>query len=266
MKHRRLGRVIAVANQKGGVGKTTTAINLAASLAILEKRVLLLDLDPQGNVTSGLGVDKKQVGTTTYDVLGGVPLAQGVIATSFHKLFLLPTTMDLAGAEVEMAEAKRRHQVLARALSAYDGEPFDYVLIDCPPALGLLTLNALVAADEVLIPLQTEFYALEGLSQLIDTIRRVRKHIDPRLRIGGILLTMADRRNNLSRQVEEEARGYFGRQVFRQVVPRNVRLSEAPSFGKPALYHDVRSTGARAYLAVARELLARHAEVETCDG
>ncbi len=254
---------MAVANQKGGVGKTTTTVNLAASLAILEQRVLVVDFDPQGNATSGLGIEKTALTASNYDVLcGQATMADTILTSHFHKLYVLPATIDLAAAEVEMADEVQRNHLLTAMLNQYEGEPFDYTLIDCPPALGLLTLNALAAADQVLIPLQTEFYALEGLSQLIETIRRIRKHINPQLSVGGIVLTMADKRNKLSRQVEEEARRYFGKQVFEQIVPRNVRLSEAPSFGKPVLYHDVKSTGAQAYLEIARELLQRHERLE----
>jgi len=260
VKHERLGTVIAVANQKGGVGKTTTSINLAASLAVLGRRVLLLDLDPQGNATTGLGVDKDAITCGMYDVLTGeAGLAEATRPGGYDRLDLVPASIDLAGAEVELVTAKDRERVLATAMQAYAGEPYDYVLIDCPPALNLLTLNALTAADRILITLQAEFYAMEGLSQLMDTIRRVRVRLNHRLRLDGILLTMVDRRNNLALQVEKEVRQYFGRQVYNQVIPRNVRLSEAPSFGVPVMYHDVRSSGAQAYLAVAKELMAREA-------
>ncbi len=262
MKHRaghpRLGPVIAVANQKGGVGKTTTSVNLAASLAALDKQVLLVDLDPQGNATTGLGVDKQTVEAGTYDVLvNGVSLHEVVIQTGFEGLYLAPASMDLAGAEVELVDVEGRERVLAQAFAAWDGEPLDYVLIDCPPALNLLTINALTSADRVMVTLQTEFYAMEGLTQLMDTIRRVRASFNPALTMDGIVLTMVDRRNNLAVQVEKEVRQYFGAQVYAQVIPRNVRLSEAPSFGVPVLYHDMRSAGAQAYLKLAQEMLER---------
>jgi len=251
-------RVIAIANQKGGVGKTTTSINLAASLAALDLRVLLIDMDPQGNATTGLGVNKGGVEQGSYDVLiNQVDIGHAIIPTSCEGLYLVPASMDLAGAEVELVAQAGREKVLDSALSAYAGDPFDYIFIDCPPALNLITLNALTASDKVMITLQAEFYAMEGLTQLLDTIRRVRGALNPRLEMEGILLTMMDRRNNLSVQVEEEVRGYFGSQVYQSTVPRNVRLSEAPSYGIPVMYHDVRSTGAQAYLKVAQELIRR---------
>ncbi len=258
MKHKHLGPVIAVTNQKGGVGKTTTCINLAASLAAIGQRVLVIDMDPQGNGSTGLGADKGNISVNIYDVLmGEASLQEAICPTSFEGLFVLPSNMDLAGAEVELVSVEKREFRLLNALKAYEGENFEHVLIDCPPALSLLTLNALIAADRVLIPMQAEFYSLEGLSQLIDTIRRIRLSMNPDLGMGGILLTMVDRRNNLAMQVEQEVRDYFGSQVFEEVVPRNVRLSEAPSFGMPVLHHDIRSKGAQAYLAIASELLAR---------
>ncbi|MFQ5582272.1 MAG: ParA family protein [Mariprofundaceae bacterium] len=258
-----MGPVIAIANQKGGVGKTTTSINLAASLAVLDKRVLLLDLDPQGNTTSGLGVEKQDVETGSYALLmGEARLKEALVSTDCEGLWLVPASMDLAGAEVELVSAENREQALSKALVSYGGEGFDYTIIDCPPALNLLTLNALTGADCVLITLQTEFYAMEGLTQLIDTIRRVRASLNPVLRMEGILLTMVDRRNNLAVQVEQEVRSYFGAQVYEHIIPRNVRLSEAPSFGVPVMYHDIRSTGAQAYLNVARELIEREAAQE----
>ena len=260
MKHNTLGPVVAIANQKGGVGKTTTSINLAASLAALDKRVLLMDLDPQGNSTSGLGIDKQQVTAGMYTMLAGESsLAESICESGCEGLWLVPASMDLAGAEVELVDAEGRETVLQKAIHDYDGEAFDYVLVDCPPALNLLTLNALTASDRVLITLQTEFYAMEGLTQLIDTIRRVRSNLNQALTMDGILLTMVDRRNNLAVQVEQEVREYFGGQVYDTVIPRNVRLSEAPSFGLPALHHDIKSSGAQAYLHVAEEFTRREA-------
>ena len=262
MKHHGFGPVLAIANQKGGVGKTTTSINLAASLAALDKRVLLIDLDPQGNSTSGLGIDKQGVERGTYDILmQESPLCDAVMKTPYHCLHLLPASMDLAGAEVELVNEEAREQRLQTAFSEYKGQPFDFVLVDCPPALNLLTVNALTATDQVMITLQTEFYAMEGLSQLMDTIRRVRQSLNPALHMDGILLTMVDRRNNLAIQVEQDVREYFGSQVYENIIPRNVRLSEAPSFGVPAMYHDVRSKGAQAYLAVAQEMISRNGGV-----
>jgi chromosome partitioning protein len=258
VKHRVLGSITAIANQKGGVGKTTTSINLAASLAALDKRVLLIDLDPQGNTTTGLGVDKKMIRHGAYDVVAGdCPLSDAISETEFHGLFILPSTIDLVGAEVELVNERAREQRLQSAFSSYEGEKFDYVFLDCPPALGILTINALTAADHVMITLQAEFYAMEGLTQLMTTISRIRHSLNPQLTMSGILMTMVDRRNNLSTQVEQDVRDYFGSQVFENVIPRNVRLSEAPSFGLPVMYHDIRSTGAQAYLAVAQEVMSR---------
>jgi chromosome partitioning protein len=258
VKHKNFGPVLAIANQKGGVGKTTTSINLAASLAALDKRVLLMDLDPQGNTTSGLGVDKASIEKGMYSVLmRDASVEEVLVETGCEGLLLVPASMDLAGAEVELVSVAARENIMRDACANHKGEPFDYIIIDCPPALNLLTLNALTAADRVLITLQTEFYAMEGLTQLIDTIRRVRHSLNPELSMDGILLTMVDRRNNLAQQVEEEVRNYFGNQVYKNIIPRNVRLSEAPSFGVPAMYHDIRSTGAQAYLQVAQEMIQR---------
>ncbi len=258
MKHQGLGPVTAVANQKGGVGKTTTSINLSASLAALDHRVLLIDLDPQGNSTSGLGIDQNSVKSGTYDVLmGDAVLNDSIMKTDCERLWILPASMDLAGAEIELVNEMARESRLNQSLSSYQGEPFDYVFVDCPPALSLLTVNALTAADEVLVTLQTEFYAMEGLTQLLDSIRRVRLALNKVLKIEGVLLTMVDRRNKLSTLVEQDVREYFGSQVYEEVIPRNVRLSEAPSYGVPVMYHDVRSKGAQAYLSVAREFMHR---------
>jgi len=258
VKHTTLGPVFAIANQKGGVGKTTTSINLAASLAALDKRVLVLDLDPQGNTTSGLGIDKESVEVGMYDLLSqSASLIDAIVETECEGLYLVPATIDLSGAEVELVNKEGREKVLLSNFETYDDEPFDYVIIDCPPALNMLTINALTAADRVLVTLQTEFYAMEGLSQLMDTIRRVRSHLNQSLEIEGILLTMVDSRNNLSGQVEKDVREYFGVQVYKTVIPRNVRLSEAPSYGIPVMYHDLKSSGSKAYLQVAQELIQR---------
>ncbi len=250
-------RVLALANQKGGVGKTTTAISLAAALAALERKVLLVDLDPQGNTTGGLGVDKRELPRTTYDwLLGRASFGETVRETELRFLRLIPSNRELVGAEVELVSADRREFRLSDRLEPHRGE-FDYVFVDCPPSLGLLTLNALTAADGVVIPVQCEYLALEGVSELVATVERVRESLNPRLSITGIVPTMWDERTNLSRQVLEEIRRHFGEKVFRGVVPRNVRLAEAPSFGKPILLYDVRSRGAEAYLGIARELLER---------
>jgi chromosome partitioning protein len=250
-----LGRVISIANQKGGVGKTTTAVNLAASLAAAEKKTLLVDMDPQANATSGLGVQQEELDSNVYNVLiSGEPMEKAVIGTTMEYLDLVPSHVDLLGAEVELVGALSRETILARAAKGIR-DRYDYVLIDCPPSLGLLTLNALTAADTVLVPLQCEYYALEGLSKLLSTIKLVKAALNPDLVIEGILLTMFDPRNNLSHQVAEEARRYFPGKVFRTVIHRNVRLSEAPSYGKPALFYDISSPGAQGYLELAGELL-----------
>jgi len=253
-----MSRVIAIANQKGGVGKTTTAINLGASLAVAEKKTLVVDIDPQGNATSGLGLERRDTLPTVYDVLIGERPAQEAVASAVHfpTLDLIPSTRDLVGAEIELVEAQNRETILRRAIKGVR-ERYDYVLVDCPPSLGLLTLNTLTAADSVLIPIQCEYYALEGLSQLLNTIRLVQKGLNPSLDIEGVLLTMYDRRLNLSRQVAAEAREYFGAKVYRTAIPRNVRLAEAPSFGKPIVLYDVLSQGAQAYLQLAKEVMAR---------
>lgn len=253
-----MSRVIAIANQKGGVGKTTTAINLGASLAVAEKRTLVVDIDPQGNATSGLGIVHSDSLPTVYDVLVGERSAEAAVTPAVHFpcLDLLPSTRDLVGAEIELVQAPQRESILRRALEPLR-DRYDFILVDCPPSLGLLTLNTLTAADSVLIPIQCEFYALEGLSQLLNTIRLVQKGLNPALDIEGVLLTMYDRRLNLSRQVAAEAREYFGAKVYRSAIPRNVRLAEAPSFGQPIVLYDVLSNGAQAYLSLAKEVLAR---------
>lgn len=262
----RMSRIIAIANQKGGVGKTTTAINLGACLAVAEHRTLIIDIDPQGNATSGLGLQRADIEASIYDVLiDGVPLS-GVIRRRVHfeYLDLVPSSRDLVGAEVELVDRPERERVLGRMLQEVR-EDYDFILVDCPPSLGLLTLNTLTAADSVLIPIQCEFYALEGLSQLLNTVRLVQRNLNPSLQIEGVLLTMYDQRLNLSRQVAEEAHEYFGDRVFRTTVPRNVRLAEAPSFGKPIVLYDVMSAGAKSYLSLAKELITRVMRGQSAD-
>lgn len=253
-----MGRVIAVANQKGGVGKTTTTVNLAASLAAAEQRTLIVDGDPQGNATSGMGIVGADLPTTLYDVLIsasdiGAALQQKI---HFELLDVVPATPDLAGAEVELIDRENRGSAMREALEPLRNN-YDFILIDCPPSLGLITLNMLGAADSVLIPLQCEYYALEGISQLLNTVHRIQHGVNKDLSISGVLLTMYDARLNLSRQVAADAREYFGDTVFETVIPRNVRLAEAPSFGKPIILYDIGSVGAKAYMNVARELIAR---------
>ena len=255
-------RVLAIANQKGGVGKTTTAINLGTALAAVGQRVLLIDLDPQGNASTGLGVPRARRTSTTYDVMmGEKPLAETAIATSVPGLDLAPADPDLSGVELELGQAAGRSFRLRDALAplrAAEGEGrYTYALIDCPPSLNLLTLNAMAAADAVFVPLQCEFFALEGLSQLMHTVDLVRGSLNPRLELQGIVLTMYDRRNSLSQQVAEDVRTHFGDKVYQAMIPRNVRVSEAPSFGKPALIYDLKCAGSQAYLKLAREVVGR---------
>jgi chromosome partitioning protein len=256
-------RVLALANQKGGVGKTTTAINLGTALAAIGERVLVLDLDPQGNASTGLGIDRKRRALSTYHVLTGEANLRKVIQdTAVPNLYVAPSTMDLLGVELEIAKERDRAQRLRRAISemtltASNEERISYVLIDCPPSLNLLTINALAAADAVVVPLQCEFFALEGLSQLIKTVEQVRSNLNPKLSIHGIVLTMFDPRNNLANQVVADVREFMGETVYETVIPRNVRVSEAPSHGKPVLLYDLRCAGSQAYLRLASEVIQR---------
>lgn len=256
IKDGNLGRIVAVANQKGGVGKTTTAINLAASLALAEKDILIIDADPQGNSTSGLGIDRNNLKETLYDVfVGRAGMEEVVAGTEVEKLSIVPSSIDLLAVEVELVNRPEREAVLAEALRPI-ADRFEYIIVDCPPSLGLLTLNALVAAASVLVPVQCEYYALEGLGLLTRTINLVRDSYNPALQIEGILLTMFDSRNSLSRQVAQEVKKHFGDVVYSTVIPRNVTLSEAPGFGKPVMLYDARSRGAQSYFQLAKEILS----------
>ena len=254
-------RILAVANQKGGVGKTTTAINLGTAMAAVRRRVLIIDLDPQGNASTGLGIDRRARDVSSYHLLmGDVPVPEAILSTGVPGLDVVPSSVDLTGAELELSHASDREKRLLRAIRTVD-ETYDYILIDCPPALGLLTLNAFVAARAVLVPLQCEFYALEGLSHLLKTIERVRRGFNPELEIQGVVLTMFDKRNNLCEMVADDVRGHLGDVVYRTVIPRNVRISEAPSHGKPVLLYDTRCAGAKAYMHLASEVLRREREL-----
>ena len=255
-------KIIAIANQKGGVGKTTTAVNLAACLAAMQYPTLLVDIDPQGNASTGVGCDRSALRASTYDVLvDDVSAADAIVETVVPMLHLLPSHADLSGAELALHDREDRQQALRRALAAVE-DRYTYILIDCPPSLSLLTVNAFVASTSLLVPVQTEYYALEGLAQLLDTYERVRYHFRPDLEIEGFLLTMVDQRNNLSRQVADEVREHFGDKTFDTTIPRNVRLSEAPSHGVPILLYDIESRGAKSYLAFAREFVHRRAALD----
>ena len=250
-----MGKIVAVTNQKGGVGKTTTSVNLAASLGAADKTILLIDADPQGNATSGFGIDKRAVKATSYELLIGEAEAKdAIIRTEFKNVSVIPSSMNLAGAEIELVELQDRIFRLKQGLAPIIPD-YDYIIIDCPPSLGLITLNALSAVDSVLIPIQCEYFALEGLSQLVATVRQVKKLYNPSIEIEGVLLTMFDGRLNLTMQVVAEVKRYFPDKVYRTTIPRNVRLSEAPSYGQPVLYYDKRSKGARAYEDLAKEFL-----------
>jgi len=256
----RIPRILSVANQKGGVGKTTTAVNLATALAAIGKRVMLVDLDSQGNASTGLGIKRAGIRKSTYDVIfDDASIAETVQPTKVPGLFVLPSSIHLSGAEIELVTTEHREYRLQRALRV--PMPYDYVIIDCPPSLSLLTLNAMVASDAVVVPLQCEFFALEGLSHLVKTIERVNKSFNPRLDIHGIVLTMFDKRNNLSDQVADDVRAYFGDKVYKTIIPRNVRLSEAPSYGLPAIVYDMKCPGARAYISLAGEILKREKKI-----
>lgn len=250
-----MGRIIAIANQKGGVGKTTTSVNLSACLAYLGKKVLLVDIDPQGNASSGVGVNKGDINQCIYDILiDDVSVKETILETKVENLHIVPATISLAGAEIELVSTISREVRLKRALSEVK-ESYDYIIIDCPPSLGLLTINSLTASDAIIIPVQCEFYALEGLSQLLSTVRLVQKHLNKDLAIDGVLLTMFDARTNLGIQVIEEVKKYFQEKVYKTIIPRNVRLSEAPSHGEPIIIYDPKSRGAEVYLDLAKEVI-----------
>ncbi|MGB4107497.1 MAG: ParA family protein [Alphaproteobacteria bacterium] len=253
-------RLIGICNQKGGVGKTTTAVNLATALAAVGKNVAIIDMDPQGNASTGLGIRRSAIRISIYDVLfEGADMVEAAVATRVPNLSVIPSSIHLSGAEIELVTADKREYRLKKAL--HRPLPYDYVIVDCPPSLNLLTLNALVAVDSILVPLQCEFYALEGLSHLVKTIERVQKSFNPGLDIHGIILTMYDQRNRLSAQVEDDVRSHFGDKVYKTVIPRNVRLSEAPSFGLPAIVYDMKCSGAQAYIRLAKEVIMRERSI-----
>ena len=253
-----MGKVISIANQKGGVGKTTTAINLAASLAAIEHPTLIIDIDPQSNSTSGLGIDSKTVSNSIYEIMiGSTEIGDTIRQTELDFLDLVPAHINLVGAEIEMIDRDERERILKKAIDDAR-KRYDFVIIDCPPSLGLLTINALTASDSIVIPVQCEYFALEGLGQLLNTIKIVRQHLNPELDIEGVLLTMYDTRTRLSNQVADEVKRYFDDRVFKSVISRNVRLAEAPSFGKPALLYDSMSVGAKNYLSLAREIIKKN--------
>lgn len=251
-------RIITIANQKGGVGKTTTAINLATALAAIGERVLIIDLDPQGNASTGLGIDRKNRVHSSYDVLiGASTVGETAVQTAVPNLFIIPSTMDLLGLEMEIASQPDRVFRLKRSLQGEEAQAFNYILVDCPPSFNLLTMNAMAAAHSVLVPLQCEFFALEGLSQLLETVNQVRRTVNPTLDIQGIVLTMFDSRNNLAQQVVSDVRSHLGDKVYHTLIPRNVRVSEAPSYGKPAILYDLKCAGSQAYLQLASEVIQR---------
>lgn len=253
-----MGKIIAITNQKGGVGKTTTAVNLTASLGMKDKKVLLVDVDPQGNATSGLGINKRKIKTSSYDVLiSNIPVDQVIIKTQFKNIDILPSNIELAGAEIELVELENRSTGLKNALAKVKNQ-YDYIIIDCPPSLGLITLNALTCCDTILIPIQCEYYALEGLSQLIATVRQVKRLYNPHIEIEGVLLTMFDGRLNLTLQVVDEVKKHFSQKVYKTTIPRNVKLSEAPSFGEPVAYFERSSKGAIAYHELAQEIISKN--------
>lgn len=255
-----MAKTIAIVNQKGGVGKTTTAVNLAAALGLQKQKVLMVDIDPQGNCTSGFGIEKQNLEVSSYDILiDQEPAKNAILTTKFRNVDLLPASMDLAGAELELVEIPERQTRLKKALATVK-EDYDYILLDCPPSLGLITLNALTASDTFLVPIQCEYYALEGLSQLLNTVKTIKRLYNPSIDLEGVVLTMFDNRLNLTQQVVAEVKKYFPNKVFETAIPRNVRLSEAPSFGMPVLYYDRGSRGSMAYIALARELIKKNAK------